>query len=828
MFDAGKYKKKIVTLLPFLVVGSFFCSPWVHAGTSVCAARIQDRIAWDYNGSKHWDQNNIDSLCRGAEQSTQPAICFEKVMHGGVNWGGGTKWQWQNAVDLCKATTNANATIHCFQGEIKAGKSWKDGITQCARPLTVKQVALPPKVGNVAYDKDWVPPSTLLFKRDLNHKGKPLKGFVDLHTHPMSYLGFGGHLVHGAPDIGALMPAGQIYDPSGNLIQGTNCNNSDRIAGNVEEALGSCKATHGGFNADGNKCGNDIRRFVLSQLEDSHNTNHPHDVEQPDGYPTFSRWPKYNDILHQQMWVDWIKRAHDGGMRVLVTLAVNSVTLAKGIAGNAPYDDKSSGDKEISEMKRFVSRHRDWMEIAYSSRDLRRIVEQDKLAIIIGVELDDIGSFLYRAGGARSAPTPGEVKKEIDRLYSSGVRYIFPVHLIDNFFGGTASYDSDTAVANRAQFGSFWKLRCSTTSEHITQKIQNAWDSPFKGLLSGIGTDTQPIPNCQPGAGHVNTRGLQELGKVAIREMMSKGMLIDVDHMSQKTVQGVLSFAPSYPFFSGHNGPRGMLGAGNENQRTDTQYQTLANHGGVAGVGWGESNAKQFIQRARKVMSFGLPVNLGSDIDGLVIQPGPPEAGTGSRITYGPSFPMARMGSRTWDYNKEGVAHIGLFPDFLRDVELSGGRDVVNKLFDGAEGVAKAWEKAETVSRLASAVPYKFGKIIMIVRTTTDDIRGSVMGSAPARAWIRVNLRDRSLPEVEVTNMPKGANVTANFTLATGRPIAVTDVKSVTIRHQSNDCFGCARDYWKAIVRLEGDGGQFILQTPEFTVGHESKTYPRR
>ena len=33
----------------------------------------------------------------------------------------------------------------------------------------------------------------------------PLHGWVDMHTHPMVNLGFGGKLVHGAPDIGSLI-----------------------------------------------------------------------------------------------------------------------------------------------------------------------------------------------------------------------------------------------------------------------------------------------------------------------------------------------------------------------------------------------------------------------------------------------------------------------------------------------------------------------------------------------------------------------------------------------------------------------------------------------
>lgn len=98
---------------------------------SSCAAQVQGKISWDYNGNKQWSQNNINRLCDRAENSPEPARCFNKVMHGGINWGGGTQWQWKNAIDLCEGSTNANRTTRCFQREIKKGKAWQAVIQTC-------------------------------------------------------------------------------------------------------------------------------------------------------------------------------------------------------------------------------------------------------------------------------------------------------------------------------------------------------------------------------------------------------------------------------------------------------------------------------------------------------------------------------------------------------------------------------------------------------------------------------------------------------------------------------------------------------------------------
>ncbi len=526
-----------------------------------------------------------------------------------------------------------------------------------------------------------------LFQAKLNSKDKPLRGYVDMHTHPMSHLGFGGRLLHGAPGVGVLMPQGAIV--------GKPCNHIGRST-SISDALGSCYHTHGGHDLIKNQCGNIIRRVILTKLEESKKTNQPHGEPNPEGAPSFKAWPKYNDILHQQMWVDWIQRAYQSGMRVMVGLAVNNVTLATGIEGVGAFDDKSVGDVQTSELKTLVGKH-PWMEIAYSAADVRRIVGADKMAVIMGAELDDIGSFLYN----KKPPTEAQVRAEIRRLHANGIRYIFPVHLTDNHFGGTAITESEFARANRFQFGAWWNLGCAGANQGISFQ-GTAGADVFHAYTLGEAGGWQPVPKC--GTGHVNTRGLQGLGKVAINEMMKLGMLIDMDHMSQKTADEVLAFATTkageYPLVSGHNGPRGRL-YNTEYNRSASHLASLGRRQGVIGIGWAHGTAADWLALARGV-SGSMPIALGSDINGFVEMPhAPPECAKKACVVYGKDFPQAQTGNRKWDYNLEGVAHIGLFPDFLRHVEgLPDGRAIVDRLFNGAEGFARAWERAEKLAKV--------------------------------------------------------------------------------------------------------------------------------
>ena len=280
--------------------------------------------------------------------------------------------------------------------------------------------------------------------------GAKLRGFVDLHTHPLSNLGFGGKLLYGGIDEGSLLPS----DPD--------CNHNVR-AGSFQQALGHDNSTHGGVDLLHNQCGDEIRKQVIHALQGAN-----HAADEPDdasGAPSFPNWPVWNDITHQKMYVDWLRRAYDGGLRVMVALAVNNKTLGDATAGPGDYptDDKSSVDLQIRETKSFVGRHADFMEVAYSSADVERIVHSNKLAILVGVETDNIGNL------QRVSPlTESAVTAEIDRLYGEGVRYIFPIHIIDNMFGGTATYEGDFNMSNYREAGHFWDLTCSAPGDQIT------------------------------------------------------------------------------------------------------------------------------------------------------------------------------------------------------------------------------------------------------------------------------------------------------------------------------------------------------------------------
>ena len=636
---------------------------------------------------------------------------------------------------------------------------------------TVRAAAVPraPKIDakQVPSNGKKPPPPTVkyvspIFMKPLNTSGDTLRGYVDLHTHLMNHLGFGGKLLHGGTDPGVLMPTGSIYDP------GPACATPNRHATSIEDALGTCYGTHGGLDLANNRCGSDLRHLALSVF--TGNGHHDsHDVRDPQGYPGFKQWPRWNDVNHQQMYVDWVKRAYDGGLRVMVTLAGNSVTFATVLDGNRPFDDRSTADIELDEMAAFAARHGEFVEIAKSARDVRRIVGQDKLAMILGVELDHLGNFGNNGTGPTPDPSEADVRAEIHRLYDQkGVRYVFPIHLVDNPLGGTAVYENMFTFANFIQTGNVLSVGCAAPATGIGHRV-NTDLSPLFAFLAIPGLHLQTMPNCDDPpqtftvsengvpvkvpVGYENNRALTPLGRVALDEIMKLGMIVDIDHTGQHTFDDIVEYTRNtvggaYPLVAGHNAVREGRD-GSERSLTHDAYAELAGRTSIVGVGSDSEDAGNWMEAAREIASQCsnngqcMPIAFGSDTNGAANLPRPPYVNTSAFdpgfvaegnackgptapatadwpytsvqcVQYVGAFKKEHTGSKDWDYNTEGVANFGLFPDFLKDVEGRDGRDVVAAMYQGAQGFTRMWEAAEAV---ASRLPHHAGAASSADRT---------------------------------------------------------------------------------------------------------------
>jgi microsomal dipeptidase-like Zn-dependent dipeptidase len=599
----------------------------------------------------------------------------------------------------------------------------------------------------------------------------------------MSHLAMGHKLIYGAPDIGSIVPAGTYF-----------CNPENYRAETVEQCLGNCNSSHGGWGLTDNGCGNYLRAAILNfafdgdyehrvPLESNLHGDHPHA-----GYPDFIHWPHFSSASHQQMYADWIKRAYQGGLRVLVTLTVNSELLGAILSGDGPFDDKTVADLQLDEIKLFVERHSDFMQLARTPAEMRSIIRSNKMAVVLGMEVDNIGNFNY----TNLRVDEGVVKAEVQRLYDKGVRYIFPIHLVNNKFGGSAVYSILFNLSNKYTNsrplpwgapippGLMFNMEPARDTR-IKYTLNLTGDVPSAGGMNaaivGIGAlfdgiseisyppafnvdptspDFCPVPKLgciqqfriikslltiDPAwdiyngtrGGQQNQLGLTPLGEVAIKEMMRLGMIIDVDHMSDNSVTAALSLANrfQYPVVSGHNGMRdGFFESADhkvsENQRSNEQLTNIRTLGGVFGLGIAESTAAQYLANFRIAMNAnkmnGGGIMMGSDINGFVTMPKPRHGDRrgaeksrytgsifnnwGTQVRYaaagaatystatGYRLRKYHFGNKDWDYNTDGVAHIGLYPDYFQDLKNLGMTQTERQVFfSAADYFVNMWDK---------------------------------------------------------------------------------------------------------------------------------------
>ena len=91
------------------------------------------------------------------------------------------------------------------------------------------------------------------------------------------------------------------------------------------------------------------------------------------------------------------------------------------------------------------------------------MIAENKLAVILGVEVDSLGNWrkvedLDKLTQGNLEVARGVIGRELDWLYEQGMRQITPIHLINNAFGGTAIYLRFLETVNMFITGERWDL----------------------------------------------------------------------------------------------------------------------------------------------------------------------------------------------------------------------------------------------------------------------------------------------------------------------------------------------------------------------------------
>ncbi|MBI3784343.1 MAG: cadherin-like beta sandwich domain-containing protein [Deltaproteobacteria bacterium] len=521
------------------------------------------------------------------------------------------------------------------------------------------------------------------------------------------------------------------------------------------------------------------------------------------GAPAFNGWPQATSTTHQQTYYKWLERAWRGGLRLIVQMAVTNTALCKSnrhIPGfncddsmafidqqlQAAYDLENYIDKVVGNG---VDNDEGWFRIVFTPDQAREAIANGKLAVVLGIEVDhlfncrfpkdhcqytfsdsvdscDLSDSDTDTSSCRDPNDPTKssetwVREQVAHYYNDwGVRHMFPIHNFDNAYGGAATWQNAIEVGNRAVEGQWYKTR-DCYSEGYRFKLDPVIETALLQLGFGI-TGTPPL---RVESASCNYFGLFPLGKVLIDEMMNKGMIIDIDHMSSKAIDDTLTIAEahSYPLIATHALFRDLHNEEirHERMRTQTQLKRLNKLNSMLAVmlkddvldtdfrgyrktknydGSGISDdcrhsTKTFAQAYKfAVDKMGGRVGMGSDFNGVAGHFGPrfgnlacggPELlnltfdsaitaenngmddersaqlRENQKLVYPFSLPgfgflyKQVSGEKTFDFNVDGLAHIGLLPDFVKDMSVIGLSDTdLDPLMRSAEEYIRLWERA--------------------------------------------------------------------------------------------------------------------------------------
>ncbi|MCP2309056.1 discoidin domain-containing protein [Kitasatospora paracochleata] len=482
-----------------------------------------------------------------------------------------------------------------------------------------------------------------------------VRGFVDAHNHLMSNEGFGGRLICGA-----------TFSEQG-----------------VADALKDCPEHYpDGANA------------LFENVTGGANGHHD-----PVGWPTFKDWPAHDSLSHQQDYYAWVERAWRGGERVLVNDLVTNGLLCS----IYPYKDRSCNEmdairleaKKSYELQDYIDRMyggsgKGWFRIVTDENQAQKVVAQGKLAVVLGVETSEP----FGCKQILDVPqcSQADIDRGLDELYGLGVRSMFLCHKFDNALCGVRFDEGTIGVAvNAGQFlstGTFWQ-----TEQCAGPQADNPIGLPTAQAASLLPAGVS-LPTYDNGA-RCNTRGLTSLGEYAVRGMMKRHMMLEVDHMSVKAANRAFEILESdaYP------------GVISSHSWMDLQWtERLYKMGGF--IAQYDHSADGFVAEAHRTKAlrdqYHVGYGYGTDMNGVGGWPGPVGADASNAVKYpftsadgGSVIDRQVTGDRTWDINTDGLAHNGMVPDWIEQIRLSGGQDVVDDLLKGAQSYLDTWHATE-------------------------------------------------------------------------------------------------------------------------------------
>ena len=172
------------------------------------------------------------------------------------------------------------------------------------------------------------------------------------------------------------------------------------------------------------------------------NPAHLHD---PVGWPTFKDWPSYPSLTHEQSYYRWLERSWRAGQRVFVNLLVDNAVLCELYPLKKNSCNEMDGvrlqARRIHELQDYIdAQHggpgKGWFRIVKTPYEARRVINQGKLAVILGIEVSKL--FDCGINNEQAECTAPQIDQRLDEVYDMGVRDMELVNKFDNALAGVA------------------------------------------------------------------------------------------------------------------------------------------------------------------------------------------------------------------------------------------------------------------------------------------------------------------------------------------------------------------------------------------------------
>ena len=495
-------------------------------------------------------------------------------------------------------------------------------------------------------------------------------GFVDAHMHHMAFEFLGGRAHCGRP-----------WHRYG-----------------VEKALVDCPDHQAGNGAG-------------AALENVISYGNPARGHDPVGWPNFKDWPAAESLTHEQSYYKWLERSWRAGQRVFVNLLVENKVLCE----LYPYKQNSCDEmnsvrlqaRRMREMENYIDAQaggpgKGFYRIVTDPFQARRVINEGKLAVIMGIEVSE--PFGCQLLNEVPQCDRARIDRELDEAYRFGVRQMEIINKFDNALAGVAGDSGSTGTivnnGNKLTTGSYWKMQaCDGPPDEVDKQQTGLYDHDHNDLLSNAIEQLLPmgVAPVYPRGSNCNVRGLSGLGEHLVRRLMAKRMIMDPDHLSVRARKQMLSLLEAQRY-------SGVVSS--HSWSTPDVVPRIYNLGGVITPYAGDS--KTFVKKWRetapkaKRSKYYFGFGYGADMNGFGAQ-GHARNGP-NPVTYPfkswngkQTIQQQRSGNRVYDINKDGVAHYGLYPDWIEDLRRQAGDQIVKDMARGSEAYLQMWERAEGV-----------------------------------------------------------------------------------------------------------------------------------